>query len=121
KYLERQKETRLQPQAILPGVKSVIVCAVNYNTDQPLTPLNPLRAWISRYAWGEDYHFSVGKKLKTLAAWIEQSSPQRTKAYVDTGPLLERVYAKYAGLGWFGKNTCIINQGIGSWLFLGCI
>jgi epoxyqueuosine reductase len=120
-YLDRQKHAKLQPDSVLPGAKSVIVCAINYNTRKPYTQLDSLRAWISRYAWGVDYHDSVGRKLKAFAAWIEESAPQRTRAYVDTGPLLERVYAKYAGIGWFGKNTCIINQRSGSWLFLGCI
>jgi epoxyqueuosine reductase len=120
-YLERQKDAKLQPESMLPGAKSVIVCAMNYNTAQARTPFDRLRAWVSRYAWGEDYHDTLRKKLKELAAWVEESSGGRTKAYVDTGPLLERVYAKYAGVGWFGKNTCIINQGAGSWLFLGCI
>jgi epoxyqueuosine reductase len=63
----------------------------------------------------------LGRKLRGLAAWIEEETGAATRAYVDTGPLIERVWAKYAGIGWFGKNTCIINQGIGSWLFLGCI
>ena len=120
-YLERQKAAKLDPHSILPGARSVIVCAMNYNSAQPLTHFDRLRAWVSRYAWGEDYHDTVRDKLEELAAWIEQAAPQRTKAYVDTGPLLERVYAKYAGIGWFGKNTCIINQKAGSWLFLGCI
>jgi epoxyqueuosine reductase len=120
-YLERQQQAKLDPQSVLSGAKSVIVCAVNYNTDRPYTSFNRLRAWISRYAWGEDYHDRIQQKLKDLAAWIEQSPGHHTKAYVDTGPLLERVYAKYAGIGWFGKNTCMINQRVGSMLFLGCI
>jgi epoxyqueuosine reductase len=122
-YLHRHKEMKLKPESVLPGAKSVIVCAMNYNTPPPLTKFDRLRAWVSRYAWGEDYHDTVRCKLEELASWIEQASLplRRTKAYVDTGPLLERVYAKYAGVGWFGKNTCIINQGAGSWLFLGCI
>ncbi len=120
-YLERQKSAKLQPDSVLPGSKSVIVCAMNYNTRYPRTQFDRLRAWISRYAWGEDYHDTVQRKLTELAKWIENVSPRRTKVYVDTGPLLERVYAKYAGVGWFGKNTCIINQGAGSWFFLGCI
>ena len=80
-----------------------------------------MRAWISRYAWGEDYHEILKAKLERLARSIEEQSPTRTRTYVDTGPLLERVFAKYAGIGWFGKNTCIINEKTGSWLFLGCI
>jgi epoxyqueuosine reductase len=120
-YLERQKAAKMEPRSVLPGARSVIVCAMNYNGAQPHTRYDRLRAWISRYAWGEDYHDTVKEKLLELAAWIERNSPLRTRAYVDTGPLLERVFAKYAGVGWFGKNTCIINQKIGSWLFLGCI
>ena len=120
-YLERQKLRKLQPESVFSGAKSVIVCAMNYNTAQPRTQFDRLHAWVSRYAWGADYHVTLRKKLEELAGWIEQTSSHRTKAYVDTGPLLERVYAKYAGLGWFGKNTCIINQQTGSWLFLGCI
>ncbi len=121
RYLERQKPARMDPSSILPGARSVVVCAINYNTAQPLTRYDRMRAWISRYAWGEDYHEVVQEKLELLARWIEQNSSTRTRAYVDTGPLLERVFAKYAGIGWFGKNTCIINEKTGSWLFLGCI
>jgi epoxyqueuosine reductase len=120
-YLERQKPARMEPKSILPGARSVVVCAVNYNTSKPLTSYDRMRAWISRYAWGEDYHEVLQQKLEALAQWIEQQSPARTRTYVDTGPLLERVFAKYAGIGWFGKNTCIINEKAGSWLFLGCI
>lgn len=120
-YLEKQKAARLDPKSVLPNARSVIVCVMNYNTALPLTAYDRLRAWVSRYAWGEDYHETLLEKLRELASWIEQNSPHHTKTYVDTGPLLERVFAKYAGIGWFGKNTCIINQKIGSWLFLGCI
>jgi epoxyqueuosine reductase len=120
-YLERQKAARLDPGSILPGARSVIVCAINYNTEHPLTSHDPSRAWISRYAWGMDYHDTLRQKLRELARWIESHAAVRTRAYVDTGPLTERVFAKYAGIGWFGKNTCIINQQVGSWLFLGCI
>jgi epoxyqueuosine reductase len=120
-YLERQKPARLNPQTVFPGAKSVIVCAVNYNTDYPYTTHDPQRAWISRYAWGADYHDTLQEKLRELARWIETNAASRTRTYVDTGPLTERVFARYAGIGWFGKNTCIINQQAGSWLFLGCV
>jgi epoxyqueuosine reductase len=120
-YLEKQEAAKMTPDSILPGARSVIVCAMNYNVAQPRTTYNHMRAWVSRYAWGEDYHECIKEKIRELAGWIEQKSPQKTKVYVDTGPLLERVYAKYAGIGWFGKNTCIINNKAGSWLFLGCI
>jgi epoxyqueuosine reductase len=121
-YLGRQQPAKLQPESLMPGAKSVIVCAMNYNSPRPRTSFDRLRAWVSRYAWGEDYHETLRTKLDELARWMQADSPNRTaKVYVDTGPLLERVYAKYAGVGWFGKNTCIINQQIGSWIFLGCI
>jgi epoxyqueuosine reductase len=120
-YLERQKPARLNSQLVLPNAQSVIVCAANYNTDRRLTTYDRMRTWISRYAWGEDYHETVRTKLLELSAWIERNSARDTKTYVDTGPLLERVFAKYAGVGWFGKNSCIINEKIGSWFFLGCI
>ena len=121
RYLERQKPARMDPQSVLPGARTVIVCAMNYNTAQPTTRYDRLRAWVSRYAWGDDYHEVLQTKLAELARWIEENSSRRTKTYVDSGPLLERVYAKYAGVGWFGKNTCIIHEKAGSWLFLGCI
>jgi len=120
RYLERQMPAKLDPASLLPGAKSVVVCAMNYNTAQA-PQRDSQRAWVSRYAWGEDYHNTLRRKLDELAAWMQEAAPQQTKTCVDTGPLLERVHAKYAGVGWFGKNTCIINQRAGSWLFLGCI
>lgn len=120
-YLGKRAEDRRDPGRLLPGARSVIVCALNYESERPRTRLDRGRAWVSRYAWGEDYHDVVGRRLEDLADWIRRESAGEVRAYVDTGPLLERVYAKYAGLGWFGKNTCIIHEGLGSWLFLGCI
>ena len=121
KYLERGASARLDPREIMPQVRSVVVCALNYHSDRPLTEFDPNRAWVSRYAWGDEYHDILKTKLDALAAWITEHAPARTRTYVDTGPVLERVYAKYAGIGWFGKNTCTIDQKLGSWLFLGCI
>ena len=120
-YLHRQKASRMDPATLLPGLRSVIVCAVNYNTEHPGAAYDRLRAWISRYAWGDDYHDVLHNKLNELARWIESHSYSKSRTYVDTGPVLERVFAKYAGVGWFGKNTCIINEKGGSWLFLGCV
>jgi len=80
------------------------------------------RAWISRYAWGRDYHEIMRAKLEQLRAAIQESAPEvETRVFVDTGPIVERAFARFAGIGWMGKNTCIINQEKGSWLFLGVI
>jgi epoxyqueuosine reductase len=112
----------------LPGVRSVIVCALNYNTDLPRSidvPHNDdaPRGWISRYAWGNDYHEVLQEKLKELAAALHEhfAEPFQDRVYADTGPLQERIFAKYAGLGWLGKNTLLLNQHLGSWIFLGAI
>jgi len=135
RYLEGRDENgdlkRASLACVAPWARSVIVCAVNYNTAQPYSTeaTDPSRGWISRYAWGrEDYHDSVLRRLRQLETQIEQESANydspatnHFRSYVDTGPLIERVYAKYAGIGWIAKNTCIINQKLGSWLFLGVI
>ena len=82
------------------------------------------RAWISRYAWGDDYHTVLGEKLEALIAVMTEKFGQGkfvARAYVDTGPVSERIAARQAGLGWLAKNTCLINETLGSWLFLGVI
>jgi len=132
KYLESRDETgqlrRASPKSVFPWARSVIVCAMNYNTGHPYSTdvNNPGRGWISRYAWSrEDYHDFVLRRLREVEAKLKEicgrDAPIETRSYVDTGPVVERVYAKYAGVGWIGKNTCIINQKVGSWLFLGVI
>jgi epoxyqueuosine reductase len=133
-YMEARDESgslkRASLRSTLPWVRSVIVCAINYNTAQPYsTQVNdPQRGWISRYAWGqEDYHQVVMRRLRVVEHTLRDeilrshASVLRTRCYVDTGPIVERVNAKYAGIGWIGKNTCILNQKLGSWLFLGVI
>jgi epoxyqueuosine reductase len=129
KYL--RDERRRSPAKAMPEGRSVIVCALNYNTAFPPSTDAPRpeqsaegpRAWISRYAWGGDYHDVLGEKLEALIANLraEFHEPFETRAYVDTGPIVERVAAKHAGLGWLAKNTCLINEDLGSWLFLGVI
>src|SRR5271155_5183699 len=121
---------RVDPRLALDGARSLIVVALNYNAPQPHSTEqagaredDSPRGWISRYAWGDDYHEVLREKLNTLvgrmhAQWTE---PFGARAYVDTGPVVERVAAKYAGLGWLAKNTCLINEELGSWLFLGVI
>ncbi len=129
KYLEDPR--RSDPQNSMPGVRSLIVCALNYNTELPystkvnpeLDRKNPPRGWISRYAWGDDYHEVLWKKLNLLTAEMRGHflQPHQSRAYADTGPIHERAAAKYAGIGWLGKNTLVISQSLGSWFFLGVI
>ncbi|HXZ40087.1 MAG TPA: tRNA epoxyqueuosine(34) reductase QueG [Terriglobales bacterium] len=178
KYMEARDESgrlkRASLRTVAPWARSVIVCAINYNTAHPYSTevQNSGRGWISRYAWSrEDYHRAVMRRLRVVEgklraaietsgakapdlsgpsgtakavpfhgdpnpAWKRGPSGPRpaaeedrasapvdliTRCYVDTGPVVERVYAKYAGIGWIGKNTCILNQKMGSWLFLGVI
>jgi epoxyqueuosine reductase len=129
KYMEARDEQgelkRASLARVAPWARSVIVCAINYNVDQPYSTevKNPSRGWISRYAWGrEDYHEAVLRRLKQVEASLQEAAEGvQTRSYVDTGPIVERVFAKYAGVGWIGKNTCVINQHKGSWLFLGVI
>jgi epoxyqueuosine reductase len=136
KYLEvRDEQGRLKRASLAyaaPWARSVVVCAINYNTDQPYSTQAPhdstetqTRGWISRYAWSRrDYHETVSTRLRTVEAALREACGATdvvTRSYVDTGPIVERVVAKYAGIGWIGKNTCIINQKLGSWLFLGVI
>ena len=152
---------RSDPRTAMPQIRSVIVCALNYNTAHALSahvlPLNGSAleeegtqkfpdpnskreeekedrqgclsnhgepwGWISRYAWGDDYHDVLKPKLDALAACLREqfAQPFEARTYVDTGPVQERVLAKYAGLGWLGKNTLLLNQKLGSFFFLGVI
>lgn len=122
-YLKRNLDKRSDVTEIVPDAKSVIVCAKIYHTDNPLSTEceDASKGWISRYSWGDDYHDVLWQKLGDLTDFIKAESPEElvSKLYVDTGPVVDRVFAKYAGIGWFGKNTCIINQEHGSWFFLG--
>ncbi len=104
---------------LLPSAKSVISVAKLYNTPHPYSSAftSEERAWISRYAWGDDYHDVLRQGVEKLAALLGRDHEHRV--CVDTAPILERSWARAAGLGWIGKNTCLINQAIGSWLFLG--
>jgi epoxyqueuosine reductase len=132
KYLEARNDAGELKRASLavaaPWAKSVVVCALNYNTDQPYSTHagSTTQSWISRYAWSQrDYHDVLLAKLRSLETQVVAVCQQnnlgvpRTWCYVDTGPVIERIFAKYAGIGWIGKNTCILNQRLGSWLFLG--
>jgi epoxyqueuosine reductase len=121
-YLERSAGRRSDVRHVLPSAQSVIVTGTVYNTARPYSTErdDPGRADVARYAWGDDYHDVLGRRLEELLAWMRSVSPEpfEARAYVDTGPVQERVYARHAGIGWIGKNTCVINPRLGSWVFL---
>jgi len=121
-YLARSAERRQDVRRVLPSARSVIVAGTLYNTERPYSVErdDPGEAVVSRYAWGDDYHEILSRRLDVLLRWMRDANdePFDARPYVDTGPVQERVYAQYAGLGWIGKNTCLINPHVGSWLFL---
>ena len=122
RYMARTAKRRADVRQVLPSARSVVVLRTVYNTDRPYSVEcgDPGAAEVSRYAWGADYHDVVGRRTRALLAWMKTASPEPFEArpYVDTGPVQERLYAQYAGLGWIGKNTCVINADLGSWIFL---
>ena len=121
-WMARTADRRADVRQVVPGACSVIVTGTLYNTDRPYSDMQPSDvARVSRYAWGDDYHDVIKSRRDALLSWMREAAegPFDARAYVDTGPVQERVYAQYAGLGWIGKNTCLINPEIGSWLFLG--
>jgi epoxyqueuosine reductase len=124
-YLRRSAERRADVRQVVPSAQTVIVTGTLYNTDRPYSTecADRGRAQIARYAWGDDYHDVIGRRLEALLSWMRErsSEPFDARAYVDTGPVQERVYAQHAGIGWIGKNTCVINPEIGSWVFLSAI
>jgi epoxyqueuosine reductase len=144
-YLKRRDDhgvlLRSDVQIAMPWARSVIVCALNYNAPAPLSidPSPSATGWIARYAWsgrtdpanpdptspGElaptDYHDELLSRLKKIESQLHERFACQTRCYVDTGPLVERAAAVKAGIGWVGKNTCILDQKLGSWLLLGVI
>ena len=124
-YLARSADRRADVRRVLPSARTVIVTATIYNTARPYSTecADRGRAQIARYAWGDDYHEVIGGRHDALLDVDARAAaePFEARAYVDTGPVQERVYARHAGIGWIGKNTCVINETLGSWIFLGAI
>lgn len=137
-YLKRRDAAgvllRSEVRIAMPWARSALICALNYNT----TTLHSLdhaldsQGWIARYAWtgreqadssigSTDYHGELLVRLRRLESLLQQQTSCETRCYVDTGPIVERALAARAGIGWIGKNTCVINQQLGSWLLLGVI
>jgi epoxyqueuosine reductase len=121
-YLERTEALRRDPKSLVPWATSVVSVAMSYFTLNP-RPSSPdgLKGWISRYAWGDDYHELMKERLDALLEKIREhcSMPVQGRAFVDSGPVLERDLAGVAGIGWIGKNTQLISPKRGSWFFLG--
>jgi epoxyqueuosine reductase len=137
-YLKRRDEAgvllRSGVQQTMPWAQSIIVCALNYNADAPrsIDPAEKGTGWIARYAWSgrtnedgtqtaTDYHDQLLSRLRSIEQELLAQTDCTTRCYVDTGPLVERSMAVRAGVGWIGKNTCVLNQQLGSWLLLGVI
>lgn len=119
-YLHRHAQARREPSSILPEVRSVVMLGINYLPSMKSSAEAPVQ--IARYARGQDYHDVLRPRLKQLLAWIQQQVPGcRGRGVVDTAPLLERDFARRAGLGWFGKNTMLLNKRLGSYFFLAAL
>jgi epoxyqueuosine reductase len=118
-YLARAPERRLDPRQVLPSARTVVIVGISYETlAVPMALLtDPARGRIARYAWGADYHDVITPVLRAFGEWLAKES----RAYVDTGPVLERAWAERCGLGFIGKNTCLIHRKRGSYLFLGAV
>lgn len=118
---DHRAEKRRDPRLLLPSARSVLVVGQLYNSSVPYSTHfdEQTHGWISRYAWGEDYHAVLREGLERVNRRLQAMVPCETKICVDTAPLLERSLARRAGLGWIGKNTCLIHQQQGSWFFLG--
>ena len=121
-YIARRLPAYRHPNSLLDGVRSVVMLTHNYRTAEPL-PCPPGYGRVSRYAWGRcDYHEVIRDKLHQLGEWFARQRPgTRVRGVVDTAPLLERDFARLAGLGWIGKNTLLLRVAEGSWFFLAAL
>ncbi|MBI5476034.1 MAG: tRNA epoxyqueuosine(34) reductase QueG [Ignavibacteriales bacterium] len=119
-WLANSYSKRINPAALLPGAKSIIVVAINYF--HPQKSIKDSVGRVSRYAWGNDYHVVVKEKLVKLWEFILTAKPDSKGIInVDSGPVMEKLWAKRAGIGWQGKHTLILDKDVGSWIFLGSI
>jgi epoxyqueuosine reductase len=121
RYLVDQMDRRRDLRAAFPWARSVLCVALQYDTPEPYSTENPAgTGWIARYAWGDDYHDVMKKMLKRLRErLVAELGRMETRVHVDTGPIVERAYAAAAGIGAWGKNTCLLDPVLGSWFFLG--
>lgn len=120
-YLQRQAQKRRNPSLVLPATQSILVLAINYYTESKSTNAS-LKGRISRYAWGDDYHMGVRDRLEMLLEFIQSQEPSaKGLCYVDTGPVMEKVWGAQTALGWMGKHTNLITRALGSWFFIGVI
>lgn len=118
-YMERHKHFRSDPSQLLPGAKSIVAVTLNYYQEASAEAGRPR---IARYALGRDYHKVMRGKLRSLSRYVESLAPEVScRACVDSAPILEREFAHMAGLGWFGKNTMLIDTRRGSWFFIGLL
>ncbi len=116
-YMENHFEKRVDPTRLVPGAKSVVSLLYNYYTEKE--QVDPEAPKISKYAYGEDYHFVIKRKLKDLLRFIQENIGEvNGRCFVDSAPVLERDWAKRAGVGWIGKNTLLIHPKAGSYFFL---
>ena len=121
RYLASRAAAYEHPRHVLHGVRSVLMLAMPYRTAEP-QPAGAGQGRVSRYAWGQDYHDLIWRRLDELAAWLESQRPGcGVRGVVDTAPLLEREFAQLAGLGWVGKNTLLLDKELGSWFFLAAL
>jgi epoxyqueuosine reductase len=120
-YHETRVKRGCRPQEILPGARSIIAVAMSYMTEDSKQEGDALRGKVGRYAWGQDYHKVIENRLKVFVLGLSERLRQtvQAKIYVDTGPMLDRAVAERAGIGWYGKNTNILTDSHGSWVFLG--